>query len=122
TDVLVVGTGIAGAAAALAAAEAGAEVLLLCKDELGETNTAYAQGGIAVVQLPEDSAAQHIADTLKVGAGVAEREVVEQVVRGAGDAIAWLDRLGARFDRIGDGPDAPLDLSREGGHSFARVV
>ncbi|MCB9877435.1 MAG: L-aspartate oxidase [Planctomycetes bacterium] len=122
TDVLVIGAGVAGAAAALAAADAGAEVLLLCKDELGETNTAYAQGGIAVVQLPEDSAAQHIADTLKVGAGVADARIVEHVVRGAKDAIAWLNDLGTHFDRIGDGPDAPLDLSREGGHSFARVV
>ena len=72
TDVLVIGSGIAGAATALAAANEGAEVLLVTKDELDETNTAWAQGGIAVVQLPEDSVEQHVADTLRVGAGLAD--------------------------------------------------
>jgi L-aspartate oxidase len=121
TDVLVVGAGIAGAAAALAAAEAGAEVLLLAKGDLLDTNTAWAQGGIAAVQLPADSLAVHIADTLRVGAGLADRNVVELVIGGAGHAVAWLEHLGARFDRS-QAPEGELLLSREGGHSHARVV
>lgn len=121
TDVLVIGSGIAGACAALHAADAGAEVLLLAKGELCDTNTAWAQGGIAVVKLPEDSLATHITDTLKVGAGLASPHVVQKVVHAASDAVDWLERLGARFDRRAD-PDGSLELSREGGHSHARVV
>lgn len=122
TDVLVVGCGIAGASAALHAADAGAEVLLLAKDDLFDTNTAWAQGGIAAVRLAEDSLAEHIADTLRVGAGVASPDVVREVVESANDAITWLQSLGTRFDRSGDAPDGDLLLSREGGHTHARVV
>ena len=122
TDVLVIGGGIAGACAALRAADAGAQVLLLAKDDLDVTNTAWAQGGIAVVQLPEDSLESHVADTLKVGAGIADPVIVRRIVQAAGDAVQWLERLGARFDRHGTGAKAPLELSREGGHSHARVV
>lgn len=134
TDVLVIGSGIAGACTALHAADAGAQVLLLAKGELDDTNTAWAQGGIAVVQLPEDSIATHVADTLRVGAGVADPEVVQRIVGGAQAAVDWLERLGTRFDRQGSNdtphggtsrggdPDGALELSREGGHSHARVV
>ncbi|MCU0864732.1 MAG: L-aspartate oxidase [Planctomycetes bacterium] len=122
TEVLVIGSGIAGACTALAAAEAGAEVLLLAKGALDDTNTAWAQGGIAVVQLPEDSVESHLADTLRVGAGVADAAVVRHVVHSAQAAIEWLERLGTHFDRRAGDPDGALELSREGGHSFARVV
>ncbi len=121
TDVLVIGSGIAGACAALHAADAGAEVLLLAKGDLLDTNTAWAQGGIAVVKLPEDSLASHVADTLRVGAGIATPSVVKQVVHAANEAVAWLEQLGTRFDRS-TGPGHDLELSREGGHSHARVV
>jgi L-aspartate oxidase len=97
-------------------------VLLLAKGELDDTNTAWAQGGIAVVQLPEDSVESHLADTLRVGAGVADASVVHHVVHSAQAAIEWLERLGTRFDRRAGDPDGALELSREGGHSFARVV
>jgi L-aspartate oxidase len=122
TDVLVIGCGIAGACAALHAADAGAQVLLLAKDDVDVTNTSWAQGGIAVVQRPDDSLAFHVADTLKVGAGIADPAVARAVVQQAGEAVAWLERLGARFDRAGAAAGAPLELSREGGHSHARVV
>ncbi|HEX6811116.1 MAG TPA: L-aspartate oxidase [Planctomycetota bacterium] len=122
TDVLVLGSGIAGACAALHAADAGAEVLLLAKDDLGDTNTAWAQGGIAVVKLPEDSVSAHVADTLRVGAGIAVPNVVREVVEAAAGAVDWLQRIGARFDRRSGDPDGELELSREGGHSHARVV
>ncbi|MGC6488278.1 MAG: L-aspartate oxidase [Planctomycetota bacterium] len=123
TDVLVIGSGIAGAAAALSAADDGAEVLLVTKGALDETNTSWAQGGIAVVQLPEDSVEQHVADTLHVGAGIADEQVVRAVVRRAKDAIAWLEGLGTSFDRHDGGEQhGTLELSREGGHSHPRVV
>ncbi len=122
TDVLVIGCGIAGACAALHAADAGAQVLLLAKDDVDVTNTSWAQGGIAVVKRPDDSLAAHVADTLRVGGGIADAAITAHVVESAGDAVAWLERLGARFDRAGTAADAPLQLSREGGHSHARVV
>ena len=125
TDVLVIGSGIAGAATALAAAAEGAEVLLVTKDDLDETNTAWAQGGIAVAQLPEDSIEQHIEDTLRVGAGVAEEDIVRSVIERGTDAITWLESLGTAFDRHDlDSGEAhgTLQLSREGGHTHPRVA
>ncbi|MEW6072401.1 MAG: L-aspartate oxidase [Planctomycetota bacterium] len=118
-DILVVGTGAAGSSAALAAAEAGAEVAILTKADPEETNTLFAQGGMAAVLAPEDSLEQHVADTLRVGYGLAEPEVVEAVVRGGPAAVKRLLGWGARFDRRGDGE---IDLSREGGHTCHRVV
>jgi L-aspartate oxidase len=118
-DVLVVGAGAAGGAAALAAAEAGAEVAVLAKQDLASSNTVWAQGGVAAVFAPQDSFASHAADTLAVGLGLAEPEVVEYVV-GAGPAV--LERLmqaGVRFDRNAAGS---LDLSREGGHRHPRIL
>jgi L-aspartate oxidase len=121
TDVLVIGAGIAGACTALHAADAGAQVLVLAKDDLEATNTAWAQGGIAVVTRPEDDLATHVADTLSVGAGIADPDVARTIVGAAAGAVEWLERLGARFDRAAT-PGAPLELSREGGHTHARVV
>jgi L-aspartate oxidase len=118
TDVLVIGGGVAGASAALHAADAGAEVLLLHKDGFDSSNTAWAQGGIAAVQLPQDSEALHAADTLRTGAGLAQPDVVRAVVGGARAAVQWLEQLGARFDYDG----GRFALSREGGHSVHRVV
>ena len=118
-DVLVVGSGAAGSAAALAAADAGAEVAVLAKGDFAETNTVHAQGGMAAVLGPDDSFATHVADTLEVGQGLSEPDVVERVVRGGPAAVERLLRWGARLDR---GPDGTLDLSREGGHSRRRIV
>lgn len=119
SGVLVVGGGVAGATAALAAAEAGAEVALLTKAGLVESNTVYAQGGVAAVLAPQDSLEAHIEDTLAVGYGLSERAAVDSIVRAGPAAIAALDRRGARWDRLRDGS---FDLSREGGHSHPRVV
>src|SRR5688572_19742515 len=118
-DVLVVGSGVAGSAAALAAAEAGSSVALIAKDDLQETNTYYAQGGVAAVLGPEDTFDAHIADTIQVGCGLCDIDAVERVVRGGPDAIQKLIDWGAKFDRRTDGS---LDLSREGGHSRHRIV
>lgn len=119
TDVLVVGAGIAGGAAALRAAEAGASVLCVSKTDFAEANTAWAQGGVAAALRADDSAALHARDTLRVGAGLAESAVVAHVVEQAPSVVRWLEDLGAAFDRA---PDGALALGREGGHSTFRVV
>ena len=118
TDVLVIGGGIAGATAALNAADAGAEVLLLKKTAFSQSNTAWAQGGIAAAQRPDDSVALHLQDTLSVGAGLANADVAKAVVGQAPEVLSWLEGLGTSFDR--KGPE--LDLSREGGHTVHRVA
>ncbi len=118
-DLLVIGSGAAGAAAALAAADAGAEVALVAKGDLEETNTVYAQGGIAAVLDRADSLDAHVEDTLRVGCGLAEPDRVESVVSGGPMAIERLLQLGARFDKD---PRGGLALQREGGHSHPRIV
>jgi L-aspartate oxidase len=118
-DIVVVGSGVAGSAAAVSAADRGASVAVLAKAELRESNTYYAQGGMAAVLGAADSFDSHIADTLHVGCGLSERAIVECVVRGGPKAVERLLQFGAEFDRsaLGD-----LELSREGGHSHSRIV
>jgi len=117
--VVVVGGGVAGAAAALAAADAGIEVAVLTKAGAAESNTLYAQGGVAAVLRADDSFDTHVEDTLVVGCGLSERPVVEAIVRGGPSAIHGLEALGVRWDQ---GADGALSLSREGGHRFPRIV
>lgn len=119
TDVLVIGAGIAGAAAALQAAEAGASVLCLSKTPLEETNTASAQGGVAAVLAGDDSTATHLRDTLVVGGGLANSQLAAMIIDRGPEAVAWLEGLGAAFDRDAQGNYL---LGREGGHSVSRVV
>ncbi len=118
TDCLVIGGGVAGLRGALAAAEFG-EVLLVSKTELKESNTYYAQGGIATVWKAEDSFESHIADTMTVACGLGNRAAVEAVVREAPARIKELIDWGANFDRETGGE---LSMGREGGHSFARII
>jgi L-aspartate oxidase len=118
-DVLVLGGGVAGASVALAAADAGAAVAVVCKSDLVESNTRYAQGGIAAVMGPADSVEAHVADTCAVGCGLSEPTVVRAVVEGGREAIERLQAWGARLDAEQGGS---LVLSREGGHSHARVL
>jgi L-aspartate oxidase len=117
TDVLVIGGGLAGLRAALEVAPP-VETLVVTKDSLDESASAYAQGGIAGVLDPEDQFASHVEDTLEAGKGLCDREVVEMVVREAPQHILKLAEWGTNFDRAGD----RLALGREGGHSFARIV
>jgi len=116
-DVLVIGSGVAGLRAALAAAEH-ADVLLVTKDELRESNTQYAQGGIAVVLAEPDSFDAHIADTLSVGQGLCEPAVVAAVVQEGPARIQELIAGGATFDSA----RGELTLTREGGHSVPRII
>ncbi len=118
-DVVVVGAGGAGGFAALAAVQRGLSVAVIAKGTLQESNTLYAQGGVAAVLHPEDSFASHIQDTLRVGCGLCEPAAVERVVRGGPEAIQAIVDLGGQFDLDARGE---LDLSREGGHSHPRIV
>ncbi|BBX96165.1 L-aspartate oxidase [Mycobacterium lacus] len=124
-DVVVIGTGVAGLAAALAAHRAGRRVVVLSKADrrCGATATHYAQGGIAVV-LPDnpedgDSIDAHVADTLAAGAGMCDPDAVYSIVADGYRAVAELVGDGARFDESAPGRWA---LTREGGHSRRRIV
>ncbi|MBN1571855.1 MAG: L-aspartate oxidase [Deltaproteobacteria bacterium] len=120
-DYLVVGSGIAGLSFALKASESG-RVAVITKKEDKESNTNYAQGGIASVMNKLDSFEYHIKDTLKCGAGICHADVVEMVVKGGPDMIRELVELGANFSMT-DGDGAPaFDLGMEGGHSQRRIV
>lgn len=119
TDFLVIGSGIAGLSFALKAAKKG-KVLVLTKVNADETNTKYAQGGIAAVFDPEtDSFEKHINDTLIAGDGLCDRKIVEIVVKEGPDRIRELISYGANFDKQDDGD---YDLTREGGHSAKRIL
>src|ERR1700751_5004001 len=97
TDVLVIGAGIAGLRAALEVPP-GLDVLVVTKDAIQQSNSSYAQGGIAGVMSPEDRFENHIEDTLTAGAGLCDRDIVELVVREAPDQIQDLIRWGTQFD------------------------
>lgn len=119
---IVVGSGIAGLYSALLAADAGAEVVLLTKGALADSNTYYAQGGISAVldePAPGDTVAAHIADTLKAGAGHCDEEAVRVLCTEARLDIAGLERFGVRFDMDVDG-DPSLGL--EAAHSAPRIL
>jgi L-aspartate oxidase len=123
TDVLVLGSGVAGLTAARTAAEAGLTVTILTKGELAASATRYAQGGVAAALSPGDSPELHFSDTLSAGGGLCDPEAVRILVGEGPDRLRELIALGAAFDRAGDGgTGAPLAMAREGGHSLARVV
>ncbi|MBW0014305.1 L-aspartate oxidase [Mycobacterium sp.] len=121
-DVVVIGIGVAGLAAALAAHRDGARVVVLAKADQarGVTATHYAQGGIAVV-LPgnDDSVDAHVADTLAAGAGLCDPDAVCSIVVDGYRAVSELVGAGARFDESAPGR---WDVTREGGHSRRRIV
>ena len=119
---IVIGSGIAGLYSALLAAEAGAEVVLLTKGALADSNTYYAQGGISAVleePAPGDTVAAHIADTLRAGAGHCNEEAVRVLCTEARRDIAGLGRFGVRFDLDDDGGPA---LGLEAAHSAPRIL
>lgn len=115
--VVVVGSGIAGLVAAIRAARSH-DVVLVTKAELAESNTRYAQGGIAAALFADDSVEAHIADTLRAGAGLGVPEAVEALCSDAPERIRELIALGVEFDRAGDG----LARGLEAAHSSARVL
>ena len=119
---IVVGSGIAGLYAALLAAEAGADVVVLTKGALADSNTFYAQGGISAVldePAPGDTVAAHIADTLAAGAGHCNYEAVRVLCTEARHDIAGLVRFGVHFDQDHDGGPS---LGLEAAHSAPRIL
>jgi L-aspartate oxidase len=121
TDVLVIGGGVAGLRAAIAAAAEGVDVLVLTKDTIDQSNTWYAQGGIAAVLQPADSYESHVDDTEKGGAGLCDRDAVDVVIKEGPQRVLELLEWGANFDKKPGNPHG-LAFTREGGHSFARIL
>ncbi len=120
-DIVVVGSGVAGVTAALAARRElpGRSVLLVTKSVLDDGSTRWAQGGIAAALGPGDSPGQHLRDTMTAGAGICAAEAVAALVTEGPAAVRQLIALGARFDTD---PAGPLALTREGGHLRSRIA
>lgn len=122
TDVLVIGSGIAGLTFALKAAEKGS-VAIVTKKNKAESNTNYAQGGIACVTSQEDSFELHVRDTMEAGAGLCHEDVVREIVQGGPERIGELIQLGMAFaERENGGAGTEYDLGKEGGHSKRRIL
>ncbi len=117
-DFVIVGSGIAGLSFALKAAKSGS-VAVITKKAKAESNTAWAQGGIATVTDETDSFEAHVQDTLTAGAGLCDEEVVRGIVREGPARISELIQLGVQFDQQMNGLP---DLTREGGHSARRIL
>ncbi|HEY3251693.1 MAG TPA: FAD-dependent oxidoreductase, partial [Ignavibacteria bacterium] len=117
TDILVIGSGIAGLTFALKASEF-ANVLIITKKEKAESNTNYAQGGIASVVSQNDSFEYHIKDTLDCGAGLCHPAAVKQIVKNGPALIKNLIEFGVNFSK----ENGKLELGREGGHSANRII
>lgn len=118
TDFLVIGSGIAGLSFALKAAKHG-KVCIVTKSNEDESNTKYAQGGVAVVIDKDDSYSKHIEDTLIAGDGLCVKEIVEMVVKEGPDRINEIVNYGTNFDKNNKGE---YHLAKEGGHSEHRVL
>jgi succinate dehydrogenase/fumarate reductase flavoprotein subunit len=123
TDVLIVGGGGAGCAAALVAAGRGAKVILATKLRLGDSNTVMAEGGIQAAIGADDTPQLHFEETLRAGHFCAERELVAQMVMDGPDVIRWLIQLGVLFDLADDRPiGGNLLRKKPGGASVARIL
>lgn len=116
-DFLVIGSGLAGLTYALKASQFG-RVCVLTKGEVSDSNTSWAQGGIAAAVGEADSWELHEHDTLVAGAGLCDDQAVRHLVQHAPEAIRWLIQIGTNFDSSG----TQLALGREGGHSVNRIV
>ncbi len=123
-DFVILGSGIAGLTLALRVAERGT-VAIVTKKNKADSNTNWAQGGIAAVTSAEDSFELHIRDTLEAGAGLCQESVVRSIVEEGPECIDHLIEMGARFTERevpGGGGRKELDLTREGGHSKRRIL
>ena len=118
TDVLIIGCGLAGLRAALAV-DSSLQVLIICKDGVANSNSTYAQGGIASVWAKSDSFQEHIEDTISAGGDLCHHEVVEHVVSHGPTEIRLLIERGTHFDLQSDGD---VHLGREGGHRSDRIL
>lgn len=118
TDFIVIGSGVAGLRASIALAETGADVTVLTKDKASESNTEYAQGGVAVVMSDDDDAELHEGDTLIAGAGLCDEKAVETLVTEGTKYIKELIDWGTEFDREG----GKLVMGQEAAHSRRRIL
>src|SRR5579862_3986673 len=118
TDYLIVGAGIAGLRAAIGIAADGARVLVVTKEALGESNTAYAQGGIAVAMGGEEDIALHLEDTIAAGDGLVNREAASVLVEQGPQRVDELLEWGTAFDR----ENGELMRTMEGAHSRSRIL
>ena len=118
-DVIVVGSGIAGLSFALKVAEAGRRVAIITKKNSAESNSNYAQGGIAAVTSGTDDVEMHVADTLEAGDGLCDESVVREILRDGAGGIEELIRRGVTFTQLDDGR---VSLGKEGGHSKRRIL
>lgn len=119
-DFLIIGSGIAGLTFALKVAEAG-KVAIITKKQRAESNTNYAQGGIAAVMAKDDSFDLHVRDTLESGAGLCREDVVRTIVSEGPGLVRELIEWGVKFSR-GETAGSEFDLGREGGHTRRRVL
>jgi L-aspartate oxidase len=120
-DFVVIGSGIAGLSFALKVAKHGS-VAVITKRKGADTNTAWAQGGIACVTSDEDSFELHVRDTLEAGAGLCDEAAVRTIVMEGPDRIRELMEFGLQFDERDVSGHRELDLGKEGGHSKRRVL
>jgi L-aspartate oxidase len=118
-DLVIVGSGIAGLSFALKVAEAGHGVAIFTKKNKAESNTNYAQGGIAAVTSAGDDLDKHVQDTLEAGDGLCDPKVVREILKDGPERIQDLIRMGVEFSSLGDGR---ISLGKEGGHSKRRVL
>ena len=118
-DLVIVGSGIAGLSFALKVAEAGYRVAIFTKKDKAESNTNYAQGGIAAVTSSGDDLDKHVHDTLEAGDGLCDAKVVREILKDGPERIQDLIRMGVEFSSLGDGR---ISLGKEGGHSKRRVL
>lgn len=129
TDLLVIGSGLAGLAFSLKTADH-ARITVIAKEKAQNTNTSWAQGGVAAVMSNEDSFASHIQDTLVAGAGLCKLDAVQNIIEQAPERIADLLKWGVQFDLKSNSGEfsqsvlqtREVDLTREGGHSFRRIL
>ena len=119
SDVVVVGSGVAGLTAAIEARQSGYRVTLVTKADVGEGSTVWAQGGVAAALGPEDTPEEHWRDTVVAGAGLCDADAVRVLVGEGARAVFRLIRRGAEFDRTDTGD---LQLTREGGHHMDRIA
>jgi L-aspartate oxidase len=122
-DFLILGSGIAGLTFALKVAPRG-RVAIVTKKSRADSNTNWAQGGIAAVTSREDSIEMHVRDTLDAGAGLCREDIVRTVIGEGPERIQELMELGTKFSEreLPDGNGKELDLTKEGGHSKRRVL
>src|SRR5438105_3564062 len=118
SDFVVIGSGVAGLRASSELAKSGARVTVLTKDKASESNTEYAQGGVAVVLSDDDNAELHEGDTLVAGAGLCDEKAVETLVTEGTKYIKQLIDWGTEFDRDG----GKLVFTREAAHSRRRIL